>query len=314
MKLSVMIITYNHEQFIAQALESVLAQRVNFVYEIVVGDDCSTDGTRAIVMDFHRRYPGRIVPLIRDQNIGGPRNTESTFAACRGQYIAMLEGDDYWTREDKLQRQIDLLDAHPDYSICCHRVQIFDETGTSQTGIFPPHAAGLYTLNDLLKGNFIMTGTTVFCRDSMGPLPPRLQNLAPVDWARYAMIAKHGKIALMDDVMAAYRVHTGSTWSPLPFATRLRESARMLKVLDSELGFQYTNTIRQTIARPHLELALAARLKGSRTETAKHLVRYIRNGGCRLADSRRTLTSLAAYALVGTWYKVFSRAKSTSSS
>src|SRR5271167_3774085 len=103
MKLSVMMITYNHEGFIAQAIESVLAQRVNFDYEIVVGEDCSTDRTRDILMDFHRQYPDRIVPLLRNQNIGAMRNAEATLAACRGQYLALIEGDDYWTCEDKLQ-------------------------------------------------------------------------------------------------------------------------------------------------------------------------------------------------------------------
>ena len=303
------MITYNHERFIAQAIESVLAQRVNFDYEIVIGEDCSTDGTSAIVMDFHRRYPGRIVPMIRDQNIGGSRNIESTLAACRGQYLAMLEGDDYWTCEDKLQRQVDFLDANPDYAICCHRVQVFDETGTNQAGIFPPHATGTYTLDDLLKGNFIMTGTTVFCRNSLGPLPPQWQKLEPLDWARFAMIARHGKIALMDEVMSAYRVHAGSSWSSLPFATRLRESARMLRALDKQLGFKYTSTIRSVLARSHLELACQARRDGNRTEAGKHIANCIRNGGLQLPGSRLTLAALVAYTLIGSWYKVFSRAK-----
>src|SRR5579864_5044611 len=107
MKLSVMMITYNHERFIAQALDSILAQQVNFDYEIVVGEDCSADGTRAILMDFHRRYPSRIVPFLRDRNMGAMPNFESTLRACRGQYLALLEGDDYWTSPDKLQRQVD---------------------------------------------------------------------------------------------------------------------------------------------------------------------------------------------------------------
>jgi glycosyltransferase involved in cell wall biosynthesis len=309
MKLSVVMITYNHERFIAQALKSVLAQRVSFEYEIVIGEDCSTDRTRSIIMDFHRRYPGRIVLLMRDQNVGGARNIEWTLAACRGQYLAMLEGDDYWTQEDKLQRQVEFLDAHPDYAICCHRVQIFDEIGPIRTRIFPLHAAGPYTLNDLLKGNFIMTCTTVFRRESMGALSPPLQKFAPLDWARFAIIAKHGKIALMDEVMAAYRVHTGSTWSSLPLATLLRESVRMLRALDRHLEFQYTDTIRQTIARYSLELAVTAQRNRDRTETAKRLVNCLRNGGWQLPGTRRTFASLAAYVLIGSWYKVFSRAK-----
>src|SRR5580700_3234664 len=109
MKLSVAMITYNQERYIGQAIESVLAQRVNFDYEIVIGEDCSTDGTREIVRDFGRRYPNRIVPLVRDQNLGGPKNLISTLASCRGQYVALLEGDDHWTSADKLQKQVDYL-------------------------------------------------------------------------------------------------------------------------------------------------------------------------------------------------------------
>ena len=188
MKLSVAMITYNHEQFIAQAIESVLAQKVDFEYEIVVGEDCSTDGTRAIVTDFSRRYPGRIAALLRERNLGGPRNLLGTLAACRGEYLALLEGDDYWTCTNKLQRQVDFLDAHPDWAICCSRAQVRNEHDISsgalraQSGtIFPvrpngalpdqnvvgllpvtPRAAGTYTLNDLLYENFIPTCTVVY--------------------------------------------------------------------------------------------------------------------------------------------------------
>src|ERR1700745_2179124 len=113
MKLSVMMITYNHEQFIAQAIESVLMQKVNFDFEIVIGEDCSTDGTRAIVLDFQHRYPGRIALILRPRNIGPMWTKESTLAACRGQYLSILEGDDYWTSTDKIQKQVDFLDSHP---------------------------------------------------------------------------------------------------------------------------------------------------------------------------------------------------------
>src|ERR1700676_449892 len=117
MKLSVMMITYNHERYIAQAIESILAQKVNFDYELVIGEDCSTDGTRAVILDFHRRYPSRIVPLLRERNLGGPRNFLGTLAACRGKYLALLEGDDYWICTDKLQRQVDFLEANPAWAI-----------------------------------------------------------------------------------------------------------------------------------------------------------------------------------------------------
>jgi glycosyltransferase involved in cell wall biosynthesis len=312
MKVSVAMITYNHERFIAQAIESVLAQKVNFDYEIVIGEDCSTDGTREIVMDFGRRYPNRIVPLIRDQNLGGPWNLSTTLASCCGRYVALLEGDDYWTSADKLQMQVDFLEAHPDRALCCHRVKTLNETGAAQFDVFPPHAAGPYTIEDLLKGNFVMTCSTVLRRELMRPLPSWYFKINVGDWPLFAIIARHGRIELMDEVMAAYRVHSGSIWSALPLLARLHEGARMLRALDEHLGFQYTSTIRQTITRPYIELAMTARANGKRMETAEHLVSYIRNGGLRLPINRRLLAGLAAYAVVGSWYKVFSRGNPSS--
>jgi glycosyltransferase involved in cell wall biosynthesis len=141
MKLSVAMITYNHERFIAQAIESVLAQKVDFDYEIVIGEDCSTDGTRAVIMDFQRRCPDRIVVLLRERNIGAMRNLAGTIAACRGKYLAVLEGDDYWTCANKLQKQVDFLDKHPDWAVCCTRAEVRNECDTqsgtprAQTGL-----------------------------------------------------------------------------------------------------------------------------------------------------------------------------------
>ena len=161
-KLSVMMITYNHERFIAQAIQSALEQQTDFDYEIVIGEDCSTDRTREIVMDFHRRYPDRVVPLLRNKNLGMMRNFMETLSACRGQYIAFLEGDDYWTSCDKLQRQVDFLDTHPDYAICCGRVTILNEIRVESGGV-PSSKAGTYAIADLLQANFIATCTSV-CR------------------------------------------------------------------------------------------------------------------------------------------------------
>lgn len=310
MKLSVAIITYNHERFVAQAIQSVLAQKVNFDYEIVIGEDCSTDRTREIVMDFARRYPKRIVALVRDQNLGGPRNLNATLAACRGQYVALLEGDDYWTSVDKLQMQVDILEAHPDRALCCHRVSTLNETGTAEFEIFPPHSAGAYSVEDLLRGNFVMTCSAVMRRDLIDSPPHWYFKINLGDWPLFAMVARHGKIELMDEVMAAYRVHAGSTWSILPSTTRLREGARMLSALDEQLGFQYTTTIRQTITRSYLELAIVARENRKRMETVEHLVSCIRSGGLFLPGNRRLLAGLAVYTILGSWYKVFSRANS----
>jgi glycosyltransferase involved in cell wall biosynthesis len=314
MKLSVMMITYNHERFIAQAIESVLAQRVNFDYEIVIGEDSSTDGTRAIIMDFHRRHPDRIVPLLRDQNMGAMRNLEATLAACRGRYLALLEGDDYWTCDEKLQRQVDFLDAHTDHAICCHRAEVLDETEKGWRGVQPNKSAGSYTIEDLFESNWLMTCSVVYRWGSIGALPGWFVEKKLGDWPLHVLVARFGKIHLMDEVMAVYRVHSAGFWSSRAPVSQLREIVRMLSALDKHLGLQYTRTIRRTLARSYFEMACYARHEGNRTQTIKDLVRCLRHGGCQLRGSRRTLAALAAYILIGSWYKIFSRAKSTSRS
>jgi glycosyltransferase involved in cell wall biosynthesis len=305
MKLSVAMITYNQERFIGQAIESVLAQRVNFDYEIVIGEDCSTDGTRAVIMDLHRRYPDRIKLLLREQNLGGRANVQSTMAACQGEYLAILEGDDYWTSADKIQKQVDFFDAHPDRAICCHRVQFLNETGPAELDVYPLQPAGTYTIEDLLKGNFVMTCSAVARRHLMRPLPASVSRATKAgDWPFFALAARHGTIELMDDVMAVYRVHAESKWSSLPRSARMKDGVRMLAALDRYLEFRYTNTIRQTIASWSLELASMGRSEGKRIETARHLVNCIRNGGWQ-PGQRRLLAGFAAYALIGNRYKAF---------
>ena len=312
MKLSVAMITYNHERFIGKAIESALAQQVNFDFEIVIGEDCSTDGTRGVVLDFQRRYPERIIPILRDENVGAMRNFAETIGACKGQYLAFLEGDDYWTSADKLRRQIDFLDEHPDYVLCCHRVKYLYETGPADIDIHPLLAAGHYTIQDLLKSNFVMTCSAVLRRDLIGPIPQWLFGLKMGDWPLFAIVARHGKIELMDDVMATYRVHPGGTWSSLQALTQVRETARMLTHLDKHLEFQYKKTVRPMIAGLYLRLAIAEQSNGKRVETAKHLANCIRYGGLSGGGNLRTFAALAAYVAMGSWYKVFARAKKAS--
>lgn len=311
MKLSVAMITYNHERYIAQALESVLAQQVNFDYEIIVGEDCSTDSTREIVMDFHRRYPDKIAPLLRDRNVGAMRNLEATLEACRGEYVAFLEGDDYWTCAHKLQQQVDFLDAHPDYAVCCARGQVLNEIGAGMAGVHPRRVAGAYTIEDLLAGNFIITCTSVYRRSLASRVPQWFHEMKLGDWPLHALAARSGKIWLMDDVMATYRVHPGGIWSSMPSIEQFREMARMLTALDEHLEFKYTKVIRRAVARFYCEMASDARRNGRRADTARYLADCVSNGGWWLPGQRRVVAANAAYALMGSWYKIFSRKRET---
>lgn len=127
--LSVVMTTYNHERYIAQAIESVLRQQTDFRIEIVVGEDCSTDRTLNIVSDYQRIYPEAIRVVTSEHNVGWRANYRRSIEAARGKYIAMLDGDDYFTHRKKLQMQVELLEAHPDVGMCYGRSERVDESG-----------------------------------------------------------------------------------------------------------------------------------------------------------------------------------------
>lgn len=112
---SVAVITYNMERYLRPLLDSILKQKVSFPYEIVIDDDHSPDNSREIILEYASKYPEIVKPSLRDHNVGGSRNMYGVMQQCRGKYIAILEGDDFWEADDKLQYQIIFLEAHPEY-------------------------------------------------------------------------------------------------------------------------------------------------------------------------------------------------------
>lgn len=213
--------TYNHEKFIAQAIESVLMQKVNFDYELVIAEDCSTDRTREIVKNYQKKYPDKIRLLLRKKNLGGQMNYIQTLQACHGQYIAILDGDDFWTNPHKLQKQTDFLDKHHDFTACIHWAKFFEqETGkiiTEKHG--PPVVKSYYTDEDLLEYNaFFATSSIVFRNGSITDFPKWIYNIEIVDFPLLILSARQGKIGFIDEAMSAYRIHreglyTGSLYT-----------------------------------------------------------------------------------------------------
>ena len=162
-KVSVAMITYNHERFIAQSIEGVLMQQTDFAVELVIGEDCSTDGTRAIVRRYGERHPERIRLLLPERNLGADANLAAVLKACRGQYVALLEGDDYWTDPTKLQKQVDFLEEHPDYVLCHHDAVIVDENGALiKNSKLPPDSRRDFSGEELIKGALVLTLTACF--------------------------------------------------------------------------------------------------------------------------------------------------------
>ena len=252
MKLSVSLITYNHEGFISQAIESVLAQRVTFDWELLIGDDCSTDGTPEIIRRFHRRYPNLIRPILRSVNVVAKRNFLETFKACRGEYISLLDGDDYWTSDDKLQTQVDFLDSHPQCSMCFHSAEILMPDGR----LIPDSLVNQelcrqrhLELGDVIGSLPCRTGSAVLRRSSISELPEWLYTLKMCDWPVFALAAAGGQLGYVDEIMSVYRIHEQGVWSRLEPREQLKELIRMFQRLNAHFDFAFDNIVSESLCR-----------------------------------------------------------------
>jgi glycosyltransferase involved in cell wall biosynthesis len=269
---SVAMITYNHEKFIAQAIESVLMQKTTFPIELVIGEDCSTDGTRRIVEEYARKFPRVIRVGLRQGNVGPSKNGMATLGACRGKYVATLEGDDYWTDPNKLEKQVGFLEANPECIMCFHDALIisdkaatdgsdpsafYSEVKPKSRVSFADHAAGFVpptcscmfgndraSLEPVLTGELLCFATSIFyCLMSSG----RLSGFIP-------------------ERMAAYRMHPGGIWSPLSAQAKQQLAIRVAKT--TYLYFKATDSDKAELFEPrlfnlHLWLALYQLKAGS---------------------------------------------------
>jgi glycosyltransferase involved in cell wall biosynthesis len=238
-KVSVAMITYNHEAFITQAIESVLMQQTDFEVELVIGEDCSIDGTCAIVCEYADRYPGRIRLLLPERNQGAQANGLATLNACRGQYIALLEGDDYWTDATKLQKQVDYLENHPDYSACFHPAVCLNQINGANTGhIFRPRIIQpSYSTDDLLRGgNLGPTASLVFRKNFLPQLPEWFQQCPTGHFPLYVLLSLKGPIGFIDETMSLHRLHRGGMWSGADSTFWIESSLTNLLLMGKNLG------------------------------------------------------------------------------
>jgi glycosyltransferase involved in cell wall biosynthesis len=255
MKVSGLILTYNHERFIGETIEGFLIQKTDFPCELVIADDCSTDATRDVIRRYWERYPDRIRVLLNRHNIGGLRTISRAYKACRGQYVAWVEGDDYWTSPDKFQRQADLLDRHPEYAMCFHSVQmVWDDASRESILYRPPQIKERYTLRDLAKGNFIGSCSTMYRRGVFGDFPPSYYVMPVGDWYQHILHAQHGDIGYIDEPMAVYRQHSGGVYSARPAVYRLRIAIEMLRRFRCVLGREHRGAINVSLCKSYCAL------------------------------------------------------------
>jgi glycosyltransferase involved in cell wall biosynthesis len=245
---SVAMITYNHEQFIAQAIESVLMQETAFVVELVIGDDCSTDGTRRIVQAYAGKYPNVIRTLLPEKNLGMSRNYGAVWQACRGKYVAWLDGDDYWQTPQKLQKQVTLMESNPHYSMCGTKTQLVTTSsdGTEKdAGPFEPAVLKPeYDLRDFLKGYPMHTSSVLVRRESV-TLPEWLNDVVLLwDACVFALCAAKGPVGYLNEVMSCWRIHAGGMWTTKSAAYQLECNQKATDLLDIHFAGRYHRLLR----------------------------------------------------------------------
>jgi len=255
-KVSAFILTHDHAEWIGEAIESAIAQRPPFEFEVLVADDFSIDGTREIVREYERRHPDLIRTFLPDRNLRVEGIWLQAARACRGEYIALLDGDDHWGGDDKLTRQAALLDSHPEWTSCFHRATLVDEEGR-----FPPRQAtpdfdrDEFELEDLLRANFIPYLTVMFRRSALEGVPAWGFSYLWYDWLFHIACARQGKIGFLDADLATYRVHSGGNWSARDRVFQLREDLRVYERLGRELP-SWRSLIARAAEYRHCQLAV----------------------------------------------------------
>lgn len=260
---SVVCTVFNHERYIRQCLDSLLSQKTDFKYEILIHDDASTDKSADIIEEYAERYPDKIIPVLQTKNqySQGINPTNILLKRARGKYIAICEGDDFWTSEEKLQKQVDFMEKNPEYSLCVHAAYYAHENGKLDTKfLFKAYEIGkTVSTEEILRGWNFATNSILYRSDSRKSLDiPYRGKCENGDFAILVYLSLQGKVYYMPDCMSAYRVNSvgslnwGWNRDAEKYAQARREFANMLRRIDAYTKCKYHETIAECIEKVEL--------------------------------------------------------------
>ncbi len=285
-KVSVIVVTYNHEKFIRKTLDSILSQQVNFKFEVLVGDDASPDLTADIIREYHAKYPDIIVPMLHEKNLGGfgKNNTLATLAAAKGKYIASMDGDDYWTSDQKLQKMVDFLDQNQDFVACFHNAEIiFDDDSHPNQFVNASDQKEIVTVEDFIGEDevwFIATSAILFRNGIITHYPQWFHESKSGDIPRYILLGKGGtKFKYINEVMSVYRKNPklGMSFTDgYTDAVFLKNRLEMHQNIDKELGYKFHEKTKKNVARYYRMILDSEQYKGKYFKQVPIAMRYLR--------------------------------------
>lgn len=217
---SVVCITYNHEHYIKDAIEGFLIQETRFPFEIIIHDDASTDATAELVREYAEKYPNIIRPILQKENqySQGKKVLSIALAEAKGEYVALCEGDDYWTNENKLQKQVNFMVANPECSWCFHSAKCIHMDRAEIQTVMKPRLffkSNKFTIKHVILrgGGFYTTASAMFRSHAIKDLPDFYFSAPIGDWPLALIATSKGAVGYIDEIMSVYRMHVPGSWS-----------------------------------------------------------------------------------------------------
>ncbi len=253
---SITYTAYNHEKYLAQALDSFLMQQTDFEYEVLVHDDASTDNTVSIIREYESRYPHIIKPWYQSENQwskGIRLHTAYNLPRARGKYIAMCDGDDYWTDPFKLQKQVDYMEANPDCTLCFHAIELI-KNNQKPTGRFikPYDESCIVPIEDIIigGGGFIGTNAVIIPKKYLQTLPEFYLRAPVADVPLQLYLASQGSVYYINEIMSAYRQGVEGSWNShmdkarKDYIKHLSEMIRMTEEFNIFTDYKYAESVK----------------------------------------------------------------------
>ncbi len=267
---SIDCLAYNHEAYIAQAIEGFLMQKTNFEVEILIHDDASTDDTANIIKQYEKRFPKLIKPMYQTENqfSQGVKMQQNNQRRAKGKYIAVCEGDDFWLDPYKLQKQIDFLETNEEYSLCVHGAYKFSEAYQKTVGkVRPSRKNRSFSTEESIEGGgeLFPTNSMVYRRKLADDIPSFYFDAGIGDYPLTIHLAHKGRVYYIDKAMSIYRVDVKGAWSQQTLSTMEKavehdsKTAELLDQINVHTNLQYDNSIQQTKKKQRFYLLLRQR-------------------------------------------------------